>query len=169
MIYIGITVAILVIDLGIKYYVEHHRTHQQEDKILRDTILIRKSHNKGIALNALDQHTSLVRGISVGMTALMALVAMFFFFKKDSAPTSKGKKLGLAWILGGALSNTYDRVFRGYVVDYFSFNVKWKKLRRVVFNIADMFIIVGSVLFSWFGASDTVAAGDTKKPLTSRK
>ncbi|HKM22202.1 MAG TPA: signal peptidase II [Lachnospiraceae bacterium] len=163
MIYIGITVAILAIDLGIKYYVEHHRTHQQEDRILGDAILVRKSHNKGIALNALDRHPLLVRGISVGMTALMAIVALYLLFKKDSAPTSKGKKLGLAWLLGGALSNTYDRVFRGYVVDYFSFNVKWKKLRRVVFNIADLFIIVGSVIFSCFGASDASASRTVKK------
>ncbi|HKM22870.1 MAG TPA: signal peptidase II [Lachnospiraceae bacterium] len=163
MIYVGITVAILAIDLGIKYYVEHHRTHQQEDKILGDTILVRKSHNKGIAMNVLDQHPSLVRGISVGMTALMAIVTVYLLLKKDSVPTSKGKKLGLAWILGGALSNTYDRVFRGYVVDYFSFNVKWKKLRRVVFNIADLFIMLGSVLFSCFGASDAPTSRTVKK------
>ena len=63
---------------------------------------------------------------------------------------SIGRKLGLTMVLGGALSNTYDRVFRGYVVDYFSFNVKWKKLSSVIFNIADLFIFIGSLMMSLF-------------------
>ena len=39
-----------------------------------------------------------------------------------------------------------DRLTRGYVVDYFSFNVKWEKLRRLVFNISDFFILGGTLL-----------------------
>lgn len=154
MIYLGITFAILIIDLGIKHYVEHGKTKQQDHEILSHKIIIRKSHNKGIALNALDQHTTLVKVLSAGMTLIMGVVALRALVKKDTSFAAAGKKLGLSWILGGALSNTYDRIFRGYVVDYFSFNVKWKKLRNIVFNLADMFIIIGSVIYSCFGQSD---------------
>ncbi len=55
-------------------------------------------------------------------------------------------KLGLSFVVGGAFSNVYDRLVRRYVVDYFSFNVKWERLRRIVFNISDLFIFLGSFL-----------------------
>ena len=55
-------------------------------------------------------------------------------------------KLGLSLLLGGAFSNTYDRFTREYVVDYFSFCSPWKGLNRIVFNISDFCIIIGSLI-----------------------
>ena len=63
--------------------------------------------------------------------------------------TCKGSRLlkaGLAFLLGGAYSNTYDRLMRKYVVDYVSFPVKNKKIRNIVFNISDFCIAVGALL-----------------------
>ena len=56
----------------------------------------------------------------------------------------KVQKLGIAMILGGALSNLYDRLVRRYVVDYFS--IQWKKLKDVVFNLGDIFVFAGSLI-----------------------
>ena len=58
---------------------------------------------------------------------------------------SSGQKLGLSIVLTGAASNLYDRFRRGYVVDYFS--IRLKGLEKVVFNLGDMFIFFGSLLF----------------------
>ena len=55
-------------------------------------------------------------------------------------------KWGLTLLLGGAYSNTYDRIVRRYVVDYISFNVKNKKMRQIVFNMADFCIMIGAIL-----------------------
>ncbi len=55
-------------------------------------------------------------------------------------------KWGLTMLLGGAYSNTYDRLRRKYVVDYVSFQVPVKKLRQVVFNIGDFCIMAGAAL-----------------------
>ena len=41
----------------------------------------------------------------------------------------------------------YDRFKRGYVVDYFSF----KFLRKVIFNISDICIIIGAVILMILG------------------
>ena len=46
----------------------------------------------------------------------------------------------------GALSNLFDRVKRGYVVDYFSFQLGW--LKKVVFNIGDICIFLGTFLLA---------------------
>ena len=54
------------------------------------------------------------------------------------------EKIALTFAIGGALSNLYDRMVRGYVIDYFS--IQWKKLTKVVFNLGDLFIFAGAVL-----------------------
>ena len=151
MIYLGIAMIILAVDLSAKYYIEHNRTSQQEDTILGNALIIRKHLNKGIVLNRLDHHTKLVKGISVIMTGFLAIIALYSFSHKKALPRSR--RLGLSLLLGGALSNTYDRVFRGYVVDYFSFQTKWKKFSNIIFNIADLFIFIGSALIG-FGQPD---------------
>lgn len=51
-------------------------------------------------------------------------------------------------ILGGAVSNLYDRMIRHYVVDYFS--IQCGKLKKVVFNLGDIFVFLGSGIL--FGA-----------------
>ena len=47
-------------------------------------------------------------------------------------------------VLGGGLSNVYDRLKYGYVVDYFIIN--YKKLKKVILNVADVFIFIGAFL-----------------------
>ncbi|WP_349773203.1 signal peptidase II [Lacrimispora xylanisolvens] len=46
--------------------------------------------------------------------------------------------------LGGAISNLYDRLVRHYVVDYFS--IQYGRLKKVVFNLGDLFIFLGAGL-----------------------
>ena len=57
-------------------------------------------------------------------------------------------RVGLSLLLGGGFSNTYDRLKRKYVVDYVSFNVKWKGLRKIVFNVSDFCIMIGALLIA---------------------
>ena len=48
-------------------------------------------------------------------------------------------------ILGGAFGNFFDRLGRGYVVDYLSFpKANPKVIRKYVYNLADLLIFVGS-------------------------
>jgi signal peptidase II len=50
----------------------------------------------------------------------------------------------LALIVGGAVGNVIDRVFRGHVVDFLSFH--WERWFFPAFNVADAAITVGAVL-----------------------
>ena len=55
--------------------------------------------------------------------------------------TKKGclaQKIGLSMVLGGAISNLYDRLVKGYVVDYFSIEIK--RLKKVIFNLGVIFV-----------------------------
>ena len=67
----------------------------------------------------------------------------------DSIMLGRGRileKLALTLTLAGGVSNLYDRMKRGYVVDYFSF--QWKALKKVVFNLGDLFIFAGAFLMA---------------------
>ena len=91
---------------------------------------IEKHHNKGLMLNKFSNKTKEV-------TALSVFVMFFQALEKDDAVTDMAN----AFILGGALSNTYDRVERGYVVDYLKVGRK-----RAIYNLSDFFIIFGVIL-----------------------
>jgi len=56
----------------------------------------------------------------------------------------KALKFSLLLILAGAWGNVYDRIFRGYVVDFFEFTFfEWP-----VFNVADIYVVCGAILMS---------------------
>lgn len=54
--------------------------------------------------------------------------------------------LGLSFLSAGALGNTIDRIWRGYVVDFFDFRL----IDFPVFNIADIFVCLGAGLLAVF-------------------
>ena len=56
------------------------------------------------------------------------------------------EKAGYALVLAGGLSNLYDRLRRGYVVDYFSIQAGF--LKKVVFNLGDLFIMAGAAVLT---------------------
>lgn len=142
MIYIWIAAGIFLLELWIKNSIEKHKEEGKEEKLCGGRLLIRKYHNRGAFLNAGERSRPLVAALSLGLTVCIAVVFVMTL-------GHKGKRLfkaGLALLLGGGCSNTYDRLRRKYVVDYFSFGAAWKPLRRIVFNISDFCILIGVIL-----------------------
>lgn len=129
-------------DFFLKNYIEKHVDEWEERQICRGKLLIRKHHNKGMMLNAGQKRRRLVAAISLAFTVLLTLV----FVVSLGRHGNNLLRLGLSLLLGGAFSNTYDRLRRGYVVDYVSFPVKWQGLRKIVFNCSDFCIIIGSLI-----------------------
>ena len=140
--YILLIAGIFGVELGIKNHVEKHRKEGEERPALGGALLLRKYHNRGAFLDMGERVRPLVAFVSVLLSLVMTAVFVMTLGSRGSAVL----KTGLALLLGGAYSNTYDRLRRKYVVDYFSFGVKWQKLRRVVFNISDFCIAVGAMM-----------------------
>lgn len=81
--------------------------------------------------------------MTISVLLTMLLTAVFFL---TLGKAGKGLlKWGLTLLLGGAYSNTYDRLARKYVVDYVSFPVPGR-LGKVVFNVGDFCIMIGTLL-----------------------
>ena len=131
-------------ELGIKNYVEKKRNAGEEKEICKGRILLRKYHNKGACMNLGEKKSNVVAGLSLILTAALALVFLFTLTRHGNG----WLKAGLSLLLGGAFSNTYDRLKRKYVVDYFSFGVKWEPLRAIVFNISDFCILIGALIIA---------------------
>lgn len=151
---ISIWISILVLpvifflDLWIKNRIERDDSLGDGEKrgadrsLLNGRLLIKKHHNRGAVLNFGQEKRALVAAVSVGMTLILTLI----FILSLGHLGNGALRVGLALVLGGAFSNTYDRLRRKYVVDYVSFGVRWKRLRRVVFNVSDFFIIIGALV-----------------------
>lgn len=46
----------------------------------------------------------------------------------------------------GSISNMFDRLVRGHVVDYVGFRLEDKHLEGITYNFADFFIAAGAVI-----------------------
>ncbi len=138
MIFLILAVTIFITDYFIKDYIEKNKKLQEEETILNGKIIITKYHNKGAILNFLENKKEAVVSIS---GILFGMILMFFVILLPQR-RKEVLKFAMACILGGAASNLYDRVKRGYVVDYFSFSF----LKKVIFNISDLFIFLGCFL-----------------------
>ena len=67
MIYLFTAGILLLLDLGIKWYVETHFTEDDTREAAGGKIMIRKSHNSGMAMNVLEDRPEVVRWLSTGL------------------------------------------------------------------------------------------------------
>lgn len=137
---IGLAALVFAADLLIKNRIE--KDEGLPHTALGGKILLQRYHNRGAALNFLEKRPRLVTSLSVLLTLLSLLLLVLSLGRRGN----RFLQLSLALLLGGAFSNTYDRLKRKYVVDYVSFRVRWKRLAGVVFNLSDFCIIVGAML-----------------------
>lgn len=142
MIYLIIAGSLFVLDLGMKWYAEKYFTEEESRTMADGKILLRKSHNSGMAMNLLENRPGIVKWSTAGLG--LCLLGYYLYLLSKSGKTVE--KTGWMLVLGGACSNLYDRFRRNYVVDYFSFRCRWKKIENIVFNLGDMFIFAGSMI-----------------------
>lgn len=69
-----------------------------------------------------------------GVVAMFGLAILIYYTSENF------RRLLLLSVLAGVLSNTYDRLVDGYVVDVFKISP------GIIFNIADIMILVGVVV-----------------------
>ena len=83
-------------------------------------------------------------GLLFVITALVVLVVTVYMIKRK--PKNPLLVSAITLLIGGALGNLIDRVFRGFVVDFLDFAL----IHFPVFNLADCFVVVGAVLLIFY-------------------
>lgn len=112
-------------------------------------ILLYKNHNDGFSFGVL-RGSRLVELVPLCLTSGIAGVWTYLM----SVRGRWAEKIAMTFVLAGGVSNLIDRLTKGYVVDYIC--VQWKVLKKVVFNLADVFIMIGCGLLVLANAADLV-------------
>lgn len=96
--------------------------------------------NRGAAWGMLEGQMWLFSIITIGV-----ICAILYFYHKEA----KGKpifQVGLMLLLGGAVGNFIDRIFRGEVVDFVSVLIPVINYDFPIFNIADSALTMAVVI-----------------------
>lgn len=141
--YTGLVAGLFGLDLFCKEKIEAQKpeTFPRELEGSGGKIRLYRNHNHGFCFGFLKERPELVKAVPLAMTsAAGGILTWLLTHPKKSTRT---QKLGFTLVTAGGLSNLFDRLFRGYVIDYFSFEVKG--LKKVVFNLGDLFLFAGSL------------------------
>lgn len=108
-------------------------------KIIGNFLRFTYAENKGAAFSILQNQ----RTFFLVITLVMLIFLGYIYFKTKNI--TKLSKLSIAMIAGGALGNFIDRFRLGYVVDFI--DVRFGEFYNFpVFNIADSFVVCGTIL-----------------------
>lgn len=94
------------------------------------------------------------------LTNLIVVIVAFQFITSQNQFIDKKIKIFLSLIMAGGISNSIDRIFRGYVVEFIDFT---DLLNFPIVNFADIYILLGWV------AMAAIFAEFTAKELKDRK
>lgn len=97
-------------------------------------------HNTGVAFGMANG----AKGANYifGAVSLAALGLIWWLWRTNAFPT-KLSRTAVALLISGILGNLVDRLFRGYVVDFLSFDLKI--MQWPAFNVADAAICIAAV------------------------
>lgn len=112
--------------------------------------------NEGGAWGFLKDYTWILIAVTI-----VAMVVCFTLLVKNGM-RSKLMSFGLVFILAGGLSNLIDRIFRGRVIDFIQFDF-WRSFP--IFNIADIFVCLGTFIIIICFLIDIVSDHKAKKEL----
>ena len=96
------------------------------------------------------------RGVAFGMfsgqrwfilllTGLITVALLYYYKKLPKTKEYQLVRMVMILIFSGAIGNMIDRVFRGYVVDFFEFAF----IDFPVFNVADIYVVVGVCILAF--------------------
>lgn len=136
--YLGMVCSIVGLDGVIKHYIDKG---EDKKKASLGKCEITRCRNKGAMYSIGEKYPKQVRYLSA---AILAGV----FFGWLNAVVGKKKidveKIGMSFLLGGSISNVWDRFKRKYVVDYIHLDVKY--IKNIIFNLSDVCIVLGGCI-----------------------
>jgi signal peptidase II len=154
-VHIWVVLAIVLLDQAVKAAVRPRLGLFDSVTVIPGFFSLTRVHNTGAAfglMNSVDIPFKTVMMALVQTTALVGLA----IYAATLAPGQRLTRVGLSFVIGGALGNLIDRVVAGYVLDFFDFY--WGGWHFWAFNIADASITIGVALM----VLDLLGAGHTR-------
>lgn len=142
-----IAVICLVLDQLSKLYIVTNLSLYETKIVIKNFFNITYVKNTGAAFSILDGNT-----ILFSIVAIIIIIAINIYIKKNNL--NKIEYIIFGILSGGIVGNLIDRIFRGYVIDFFDFKIF--SYNFPVFNIADICICLSTLLLIIF----TLKSGD---------
>ena len=139
MLYSIVGILVIIVDQLVKFWVEDTLFGTDILRFIPGVISLVNVHNYGAAFGFLDTSGARIYFlVAAGAFALLVVIALATNFI-----TGRLSRWCLVLVAAGGLGNMIDRLLYGYVVDMF----KVELFNFPVFNVADIFITVFSILF----------------------
>lgn len=139
-IYYLVAVIIVALDQWTKWLVVKNMELGERIPLLDPTLGLLSHRNRGAAWGMLEGQIWLFSIVTV-----IVIAGILYYFHKEA----KGKplfQLSLMILLGGAIGNFIDRLFRGEVVDFIDVLIPIINYDFPIFNIADAALTIGVVM-----------------------
>lgn len=132
-----LTIFLIIIDQLVKFIIVNN-LYNSTITVLNEVLNLTYVENTGGAFGIGSNNTIMFVIVNI---IIITIIIKFILSKKDDVSTSI--LMSLALILTGGIGNLIDRVFRGYVIDYIDIN---PLIKYPMFNIADICVVVGSII-----------------------
>ena len=161
--YFSVSAVVIVLDRLTKLFVARHvALNFGNVQVIPNFFSITHVENTGAAFSLFAEWPQRVRvPLLVGFSTAAMIVVCYLLWKSAAKFTWTG--LALAFILGGAIGNLYDRVLFGRVTDFLHFYIgthMWPD-----FNLADSAIVCGATLL----ILDLIFSGGTSSKTGAKK
>lgn len=143
MIYFILILLSVLLDQLTKYIVFKNINYNEYIVVINNFFYISHRRNTGAAWSFLSEH-EWSRYMFIAITIIVCAFLIYMLFKSKNFFMN----ISLALIIGGALGNLIDRIFKGYVVDFLEF--VFGTYHYPTFNVADICVVIGTILLSYY-------------------
>ncbi|MDM5246838.1 MULTISPECIES: signal peptidase II [unclassified Lysinibacillus] len=138
--YYGLAAFVVLLDQWTKWLIVKNMEFGERISVWDPWFGILSHRNKGAAWGMLEGRMLFFSIVTIGV-----ICAVLYYFHKEA----KGKpifQVGLMLLLGGAIGNFIDRLFRGEVVDFIDVLIPVINYDFPIFNIADAALTIAVVV-----------------------
>lgn len=138
--YYGLAAFVILLDQWTKWLIVKNMEFGERIAVWDPWLGILSHRNRGAAWGMLEGQMWLFSIVTIGV-----ICAIIYFYHKEA----KGKpvfQVGLMLLLGGAIGNFIDRLFRGEVVDFVDVLIPVINYDFPIFNIADAALTIAVVI-----------------------
>jgi len=134
---IAYSIFIILLDQVSKFLVLNKLGFDRSINIIPNLLNFTLVKNKGAAFSLLSNSTNFLTITSIIVSFLLITIVL------NSPPKTYWNSIGLAYLLGGTIGNGIDRLFKGYVLDFFDL----VPINFPIFNVADVSINIAIICF----------------------
>jgi signal peptidase II len=146
---------VVIVDQAVKAAVRPRLGLFDSVTVIPGFFSLTRVHNTGAAYGLLNDIDIPYKAAFMALIQTAALVGLAAY-AATLAPAQRLTRIGLSFVIGGAIGNLIDRISTGYVLDFF--DVYWRGWHFWAFNIADASITIGVALM----ILDLIGAGQKR-------